>query len=61
MGSKTYTAEPVTTFSDSSPTAYYNNALPYNSVKTAGSGVLLRIVDATTDRTGYTVKLDSTK
>jgi immune inhibitor A len=61
VGSKTYTAEPVTTFSDSSPTAYYNTALPYNSVKTAGSGVRLRIVDATKDRTGYTVKLDSTK
>ena len=61
MGSKTYTAEPVTTFWDSSPTAYYNTQIPANSVKTAGSGVRLQIVGASKDRTSYTVRLDSKK
>ena len=58
VGRKTYTAEPVTTFWDSSPTAYYNPAIPYNSVKTAGSGVRLRVLDANADRTVYTVQVD---
>jgi immune inhibitor A len=53
----TYTAQPVTTFVDSSTTAYYNAALPYSSVKTAGSGVKLEIVGASADRTVYRVKL----
>jgi immune inhibitor A len=53
----TYTAQPVTTFNDSSTTAYYNAALPYSSVKTAGSGVKLEIVGASADRTVYRVKL----
>ena len=53
----TYTAQPVTTFHDSSTTAYYNTALPYSSVKTAGSGVKLEIVGASADRTVYRVKL----
>jgi len=50
-------ATPVTTFVDSSTTAYYNTALPYSSVKTAGSGVKLEIVGASADRTVYRVKL----
>ena len=58
VGSKTYTAEPVTTFWDSSPTAYYRTNLPYNSVKTAGSGVRLRVLDANADRSVYTVQVD---
>jgi len=57
-GSKTYTAEPVTTFWDNSPTAYYRTNLPYNSVKTAGSGVRLRVLDANGDRSQYTVQVD---
>jgi len=48
----------VTTFWDSSPTAYYRTNLQYNSVKTAGSGVRLRILDATDDRTQYVVQVD---
>jgi immune inhibitor A len=60
-GSKTYTAEPVTTFWDNSTTAYYRSNLPYNSVKTAGSGVRLRILDANEDRSDYTVQIDSKK
>ena len=58
VGSKTYTSEPVTTFWDSSPTAYYRANLPYNSVKTAGSGVRLRVLDANADRSVYTVQVD---
>jgi immune inhibitor A len=53
----TYTAQPVTTFTDSSTTAYYNAALPYSSVKTAGSGVKLQIIGASADRTVYRVRL----
>jgi immune inhibitor A len=61
VGSKTYTAEPVTTFDDSSATAYYDARTPYYSVKTAGSGVRLAIVNASKDRSRYTVKLSSSK
>ena len=59
-GSETYTAEPVTTFWDSSPTAYYNafGNGKYASVKTAGSGVRLRLLDANADRSVYTVQVD---
>jgi immune inhibitor A len=61
VGKKTYTASPVTTFDDSSTTAYWDPKLPYNSVKTAGSGVKLSVVNASKDRSSYTVKLSSTK
>ena len=58
-GSKTYTAEPVTTFWDSSPKAYYRDNLKYNSVMTAGSGVRLRVLDADADRSVCTVQVDT--
>jgi immune inhibitor A len=58
VGAKTYTAAPVTTFWDSSPTAYYRDDLKYNSVRTAGSGVRLRILAANPDRSVYTVQVD---
>ena len=62
VGAKTYTSEPVTTFWDSSPTAYYTTApgstAKYGSVKTAGSGVRLRVLDANADRSVYTVQVD---
>jgi len=48
----------VTTFWDSSPTAYYRSNLQFNSVKTAGSGVRLRVLDANADRSTYTVQVD---
>jgi hypothetical protein len=52
----------VTTFWDSSPTAYYTttpgSSAKYNSVMTAGSGVRLRLLDANDDRTVYTVQVD---
>lgn len=51
----TYTAPPVVSFFDSSPTAYYNAAIPYNSVKTAGSGLKIDITGVSTDRASYRV------
>jgi immune inhibitor A len=59
VGSKTYTAQPVRTFHDTSPTAYWDPRDAENSVKTAGSGVKLDITGASRDRTTYTVKLSS--
>jgi immune inhibitor A len=61
VGSKTYTADPVRTFDDSSPTAYWDPRLPTSSIKTAGSGVKLSILNASRDRSTYTVKLSSSK
>jgi immune inhibitor A len=52
---QTYTAPAVSTFFDSSTTAYYNSALPYNSVKTAGSGVKIDIVGVSADRSSWRV------
>ena len=53
--SRTYTSTPVTQFYDSSTTAYYNSAIPYSSVKTAGSGLKIDIVGVSTDRSAYRV------
>jgi immune inhibitor A len=52
---KTYNAAPVGSFFDSSPTAYYNSAIPYNSVKTAGSGLKIDITGVSADRASYSV------
>ena len=54
---RTYTAPPVTSFFDSSPTAYYNPAIPYNSVKTAGSGAKIDIIGVSDDRGSYRVRV----
>jgi immune inhibitor A len=59
VGSKTYTAEPVRTFHDTSPTAYWDSTVPWSSIRTAGSGVKLSILDASRDRSTYTVRLSS--
>ena len=50
---QTYTAAPVASFHDASPTAYYNSAIPYNSVKTAGSGLKIDITSVSDDRGSY--------
>jgi len=50
---KTYTAAPVSSFFDSSATAYYDATVPYNSVKTAGSGVKIDITGVSADRGSY--------
>jgi hypothetical protein len=55
--SRTYTASPVTSFFDSSPTACYNPAIPYTSVRTAGSGVKIDIIGASPDRGSYRVRV----
>ena len=54
---RTYTAAPMTSFFDSSPTAYYNPAIPYNSVKTAGSGLKIDITGTSSDRGSYRVRV----
>jgi hypothetical protein len=54
---RTYTASPVVTFFDSSPTAYYNTSLPYNSVRTAGSGLKIDITGVSPDRGSYQVHI----
>jgi immune inhibitor A len=51
--SRTYNSAPVRQFFDSSPTAYYNSAIPLNSVKTAGSGLKIDITGVSTDRGTY--------
>jgi immune inhibitor A len=51
--SRSYTSAPVTQFHDSSTTAYYNSAIPTNSVKTAGSGLKIDITGVSSDRGSY--------
>lgn len=52
---KTYVAPPVSRFFDSSTTAYWNASVPYNSVKTAGSGLKIDITGVSADRGSYQV------
>jgi immune inhibitor A len=55
---QTYTAPPVSSFyDDPSTTAYWNAAVPQNSVKTAGSGLRVDITGVSADRTAYSVHL----
>ena len=53
--STTYTSSPETSFHDSSTTAYYNPAIPLNSVRTVGSGLKIDIVGVSPDRGSYQV------
>ena len=48
-----YPAPAVSQFFDASPTAYYNASIPWNSVKTAGSGVKIDIVGISGDGASY--------
>jgi hypothetical protein len=52
---QTYTAAPIASFHDASPTAYYNSAIPTNSVRTAGSGLKIDITGVSADRGSYQV------
>jgi immune inhibitor A len=52
---QTYNSAPVTSFFDSSPTAYYDPAIPLSSVRTAGSGLKIDIVGVSPDRGSYRV------
>lgn len=54
---KPYTAEAVSSFFDSSPTAYYDARIPYNSVKTAGSGLRITLLGVSGDGTTYSVRV----
>ena len=51
--SQTYTSAAVSQFFDSSTTAYYNSAIPFTSVKTAGSGLKIDIVGVSADKASY--------
>lgn len=53
----TYTAAPVPSFYDSSTTAYYNAAIPWNSVKTAGSGLKIDVEGVSTDGATYQLRV----
>jgi hypothetical protein len=48
-----YSALPVSRFFDSSTAAYYNPLIPYNSVKTAGSGLKIDVTGVSTDGASY--------
>jgi immune inhibitor A len=52
---RTYTAPPVRSFYDSSPTAYYDPRVPFSSVMTAGSGLKIDLLSVSADRTTYQV------
>jgi immune inhibitor A len=52
---KTYTSGAVSSFFDSSPNAYYDPAIPHNSVKIAGSGLRIDITGVSADRGSYRV------
>lgn len=51
--SRTYTSGAIPQFFDSSVNAYYNTAIPYTSVKTAGSGLKIDITGVSVDRGTY--------
>lgn len=55
--SQTYSAAPVSSFFDSSATAYWNAAIPANSVRTAGSGLKIDILGASSDLSSYRVRV----
>ena len=54
---KTYDAPAVSSFFDSSPTAYWDPRIPYNSVKTAGSGLKITLLSVSADGTTYLVRV----
>jgi immune inhibitor A len=54
---QTYTAPAVPSFFDSSTTAYYDPTVPWNSVKTAGSGLRIDIVGVSADRASYRLRV----
>ncbi len=55
---KTYVSPPVMSFHDSSPTAYYDASIPYNSVRTVGSGLKIDITGVSADRGSYQLHID---
>ncbi|HEX7002242.1 MAG TPA: hypothetical protein VF164_11175, partial [Trueperaceae bacterium] len=52
-----YQAAPVRSFVDSSPTAYWDERIPQNSVRTASSGLRIDITGYSKDRTTYQVRV----
>jgi immune inhibitor A len=54
---QTYNAVAESSFTDASPTAYYDSAAPFNSVLTAGSGLKIDVVGVSADRGSYRLHL----
>jgi immune inhibitor A len=54
---QTYAAPAVPSFFDSSATAYYDPTIPWNSVRTAGSGLRIDIVGVSADRGSYRLRV----
>jgi hypothetical protein len=54
---KGYNANAVSSFWDKTTTSYWDARIPYNSVKTAGSGVRIDITGVSSDRQTYSVRL----
>jgi immune inhibitor A len=52
---QTYRANAASSFVDSSPTAYWDERIPQNSVKTAGSGLRIDVLGVSKDGTTYRV------
>jgi immune inhibitor A len=55
LKSQTYSAAPALSFVDASPTSYFNAAIPYSTVRTAGSGLKIDITGVSDDRGSYQV------
>jgi immune inhibitor A len=55
LTSKSYTSYPVKSFWDYSKTAYWRQQTPFNSVKTAGSGIRIDVLAASANRQNYRV------
>jgi immune inhibitor A len=58
LAQQKYTSDAVMSFfDDPSTTAYWNSAIPANSVKTAGSGLRIDILGVSADRQSYRVRV----
>jgi immune inhibitor A len=54
---RTYNAGAANVFFDDSKTAYWDSRIPYSSVKTAGSGLRLDVLDVSSDRSTYKISV----
>ena len=57
LRSRAYTSGPANVFFDSSPKAYWNAQIPYSSTMTPGSGVRIDILNVSSDRTTYKLRV----
>jgi immune inhibitor A len=54
---RTYDAPAVPVFRDTGPEAYWNAEVPFNSVMTPGSGLVIKILDVSADGRTYLVRV----